>query len=83
MLFPLLLIWIQLLQKDDLFLGVLFTLLFKQVVVHFSGFSSPPFSHFTIETGHSSREILDCEVLSFNFKTMFHIKFLTFFVHMK
>lgn len=41
MLFPILLIWIQLLlQKDDLFLGVLFILLFKQVVVHFCGFSS-------------------------------------------
>lgn len=41
MLFPILFIWIQiLLQKDYLFLRVLFALLFKQVIVHFCGFSS-------------------------------------------
>lgn len=83
MLFPILLIWIQfLLQKNDLFLWVSFTLLFKQVVVHFCGFSSmsyfPPFSQFTIETGHSILEILNCEALYFNFKSVFHTKFSTF-----
>lgn len=68
MLFPIPLIWIQLLlQKDDLFLGALFTLLFQPVLVHFCGFLQSPIPlpswTFTIKTGHSILEVLGCGVL--------------------
>lgn len=89
MLFPILFIWIQLLlQKDDLFLGALFTLLFKPVLVHFCGFSInllfPLPWTFTIKTGHGILEVLGWGAgggCVFNFKSVLHIKFLNLCVY--